>query len=70
MVGRGRVLPYTRPHLKSGSRPDEAPSEIALKVIDGHTAGTIPAPNRIELCYMDATPEAQVASCTELTKKT
>ena len=36
---------------------------------DGYTVGTILAPNRIELCYMHATPGAKVASCTELTKQ-
>jgi hypothetical protein len=36
---------------------------------DGYTVGTILAPDRIELCYMHATPGAKVASCTELTKQ-
>jgi hypothetical protein len=36
---------------------------------DGYTVGTILAPNRIELCYMHASPGAKVASCTELTKQ-
>ena len=36
---------------------------------DGYAIGTILAPNRIELCYMHASPTARVASCTELTKQ-
>jgi hypothetical protein len=36
---------------------------------DGYTVGTILAPDRIELCYLRSTPEAKVASCTELTKQ-
>jgi hypothetical protein len=36
---------------------------------DGYTVGTILAPNRLELCYMHASPTARVASCTELTKQ-
>ena len=34
---------------------------------DGYTIGTILAPNRMELCYMRQSPEARVASCTEMT---
>jgi len=36
---------------------------------DGYTVGTMLAPNRIELCYMRQTPDARVASCTEMTKQ-
>ena len=36
---------------------------------DGYTVGTVLAPNRLELCYMHASPTARVASCTELTKQ-
>jgi hypothetical protein len=36
---------------------------------DGYTVGTMLAPNRMELCYMHASPTARVASCTELTKQ-
>src|ERR1700704_1141794 len=36
---------------------------------DGYTIGTILAPNRMELCYMRQSPEARVASCTEMTKQ-
>ena len=36
---------------------------------DGYTVGTMLAPNRMELCYMRQSPEARVASCTEMTKQ-
>jgi hypothetical protein len=36
---------------------------------DGYTVGTMLAPDRIELCYMHASPTARVASCTELSKQ-
>jgi hypothetical protein len=36
---------------------------------DGYTVGTVLAPNRIELCYMQLSPKSRVASCTELTKQ-
>jgi hypothetical protein len=36
---------------------------------DGYTVGTMLAPNRMELCYMRQSPDARVASCTELTKQ-
>lgn len=42
---------------------------IFLADDDGYTVGTILAPNRLELCYMHASPTARVASCTELTKQ-
>lgn len=36
---------------------------------DGHTFGTLLAPNRLELCYMMLSTETRIASCTELTKQ-
>ena len=36
---------------------------------DGYTVGTLPAPNRLELCYMHLSPASRIASCTELTKQ-
>ncbi len=36
---------------------------------DGYTIGTMPAPDRMELCYMRQSPAARVASCTQLTKQ-
>jgi hypothetical protein len=36
---------------------------------DGYTVGSILAPNRIELCYMQLSPKSRIASCTELTKQ-
>ena len=34
-----------------------------------HSVGTMLAPNRMELCYMRQSPDARVASCTEMTKQ-
>jgi hypothetical protein len=36
---------------------------------DGYTAGTMLAPNRMELCYLARSPATRIASCTELTKQ-
>src|SRR5215470_12472737 len=36
---------------------------------DGYTIGTMLAPNRMELCYMIQSPQARIASCTEMTKQ-
>ena len=36
---------------------------------DGYTVGKLLAPNRMELCYMRLSPDARVASCTEMTKQ-
>ena len=36
---------------------------------DGYSVGTMLAPNRMELCYMRQSPDARVASCTEMTKQ-
>jgi hypothetical protein len=36
---------------------------------DGYTVGSVLAPNRIELCYMQLSPKSRVASCTEMTKE-
>ena len=36
---------------------------------DGWTAGTMLAPNRMELCYMMRSSATRVASCTEMTKQ-
>jgi hypothetical protein len=35
----------------------------------GYTAGTMLAPNRMELCYHHLSSAARIASCTELTKQ-
>jgi hypothetical protein len=42
---------------------------ILLVDDDGHTIGTILAPNRIELCYMHLSQVTRLASCAELTKQ-
>jgi hypothetical protein len=36
---------------------------------DGYSIGTMLAPDRMELCYMQQAPGMRVASCTELTKQ-
>jgi hypothetical protein len=36
---------------------------------DGYTHGTLLAPDRMELCYLQQAGGARVASCTEMTKK-
>ena len=36
---------------------------------DGHDFGTLLAPNRMELCYLQQSPASRIASCTELTKQ-
>jgi hypothetical protein len=36
---------------------------------DGYSFGTLLAPNRMELCYLQQVPNARVASCAEMTKK-
>ena len=36
---------------------------------DGYSAGTLLAPNRLELCYLHLSPATRVASCTELVKQ-
>jgi hypothetical protein len=36
---------------------------------DGHDFGTLLAPNRMELCYLQQSPVSRIASCTELTKQ-
>ena len=36
---------------------------------DGYSVGTMLAPNRMELCYMRQSPDARVASCTEMNKQ-
>ena len=36
---------------------------------DGYTAGTVLAPNRMELCYVSSSSASRIASCTELTKQ-
>jgi hypothetical protein len=36
---------------------------------EGYTAGTMLAPNRMELCYMHVSPASRIASCAELTKQ-
>jgi hypothetical protein len=42
---------------------------IYLMDDDGYTIGTMLAPNRIELCYMQQSPDLHIASCAELTKQ-
>jgi hypothetical protein len=42
---------------------------IHLADDEGYTQGTLLAPNRLELCFLLASAEARVASCTELTKE-
>jgi hypothetical protein len=36
---------------------------------DGYTFGTLLAPDRLELCYLQTTSDGRVASCTELKKQ-
>ena len=36
---------------------------------DGYTAGTMLAPDRMEICYLHSSSESRIASCTELTKQ-
>jgi hypothetical protein len=42
---------------------------IYLMDDDGYTIGTMLAPNRMELCYMQQAPDLHIASCAELTKQ-
>jgi len=42
---------------------------IFLLDSDGFTVGTMLAPNKIELCYMQQGQAVHVASCTEMTKQ-
>ncbi len=36
---------------------------------DGHIAGTMLAPDRMELCYLHSSSAKRIASCTELTRQ-
>ena len=36
---------------------------------DGYNAGTMLAPNRMEVCYLHFSTASRIASCTELTKQ-
>ena len=36
---------------------------------DGYDAGTLLAPNRLEMCYLHLSAASRVASCTEFTKQ-
>lgn len=36
---------------------------------DGYTAGSMLAPDRMEICYLHSSSESRIASCTELTKQ-
>jgi hypothetical protein len=36
---------------------------------DGYTIGTMLAPNRMELCYLQISSNARIASCAEMTKR-
>jgi hypothetical protein len=42
---------------------------ILLADDDGHTHGTMLAPNRMELCHLHVAPTVRIASCVELTKQ-
>ncbi len=42
---------------------------IYLADVEGYSSATMLAPDRMELCYLKHTREAQVASCTELIKQ-
>jgi hypothetical protein len=42
---------------------------ILLADDDGHSHGTMLAPNRMELCHLHVAPTARIASCVELTKQ-
>ena len=42
---------------------------IFLADDEGYTHGTTLAPNRMELCYLNVSTAARVASCAELTKQ-
>jgi hypothetical protein len=35
----------------------------------GYTAGTMLAPDRMELCYMHVAPASRISSCTEMKKQ-
>jgi hypothetical protein len=37
--------------------------------INGYSFGTLLAPDRLEMCYLQTAPAGRVASCTELTKQ-
>ena len=36
---------------------------------DGYTVGSMLAPNRMELCYMQLSPKSRIASCVEMVKQ-
>jgi len=36
---------------------------------DGYNSGTMLAPDQMEICYLHASAERQIASCTDLTKQ-
>ncbi len=36
---------------------------------EGYTAGTMLAPDRMELCYMHVSPASRISSCTEMKKQ-
>ena len=36
---------------------------------DGYTFGTVLASDKLKLCYLQIKPDAQIASCTEMTKQ-
>ena len=42
---------------------------ILMVDTDGYTVGTVLAPNRLEMCYLQIAPTGRVASCTEMTKQ-
>jgi hypothetical protein len=64
----------------SGTYASPRASEMIIGVIsrngsfyvaddDGYTVGTVLAPNRLELCYLNAPNKGRVASCTEFVKQ-
>jgi hypothetical protein len=64
----------------SGTFSSERASRTVIAVIsrtgtihlvdeDGYSAGTMLAPNRMELCYHHLSSAARIASCVELTKQ-
>ena len=42
---------------------------VLLVDTDGYSSGTLLAPNRLELCYLQIATYGRVASCTEMTKQ-
>src|SRR4051812_30952698 len=64
----------------SGTFSSERSTETVIGVVsrsgsifmvddDGYDAGTLLAPNRLEMCYLHLSAASRVASCTEFTKQ-